>query len=132
MWKGVMIGFVAAVVLFAVGAYVYFGFGLEPVGTASPPMPFEKFLANRALHAAIAKAGDKPSPVDATEPIEPNDFHSRMQDQSKCVCFADCACADCSHRWSDLNVTAGVGANVCPATNITRIQLMSPSPLPYR
>ena len=68
MWKGVVIGFVLAVVVFAVGAYVCFGFGLAPVGTASQPMPFEKFLANRALHAAIGKAGDKPSPVDASEP----------------------------------------------------------------
>ena len=68
VWKGVVIGFIAALVLLAVGAYCYFGFGLAPVATASDPMPFEKFLANRALHAVVAKAADKPSPVDASEP----------------------------------------------------------------
>jgi thiosulfate dehydrogenase len=67
VWKGVVLGFIAAVVLFAVGAYCYFGFGLAPVATASAPMPFEKFLANRALHAVIAKSADQPSPVDASE-----------------------------------------------------------------
>jgi thiosulfate dehydrogenase len=68
VWKGVVIGFIAALVLLAIGAYCYFGFGLAPVATASDPMPFEKFLANRALHAVVAKAADKPSPVDASEP----------------------------------------------------------------
>jgi thiosulfate dehydrogenase len=68
VWKGVVIGFIAALVLLAVGAYCYFGFGLAPVATAAQPMPFEKFLANRALHAVIAKTADRPSPVDATEP----------------------------------------------------------------
>ena len=67
MAKGLIIGFVAAVALLAIGAYCYFGFGLAPVGTASQPMPFEKFLANRALHAAIGKAADRPSPIDAGE-----------------------------------------------------------------
>jgi thiosulfate dehydrogenase len=67
MLKGVVIGFILAVVLLAVGAYWYFGFGLAPVATASQPMPFEKFLANRALHAVIRKSADRPSPVEATE-----------------------------------------------------------------
>jgi mono/diheme cytochrome c family protein len=67
-WKGVVIGFLAAVVLLIIGAYCYFGFGLAPVATASPSMPFEKFLANRALHAVIGKSADRPSPVEATEP----------------------------------------------------------------
>jgi thiosulfate dehydrogenase len=67
MGKGIVIGFVLALILLAVGAYCYFGFGLAPVATASEPMPFEKFLANRALHAVIAKSADKPSPVDASE-----------------------------------------------------------------
>ena len=30
-------------------------------------MPFEKFLANRALRAVIGKTADKPSPVEASE-----------------------------------------------------------------
>jgi len=31
-------------------------------------MPFEKFLASRALHATIGKSADRPSPLEATEP----------------------------------------------------------------
>ena len=67
-WKGVLLGIILTLVLLAVGAYCYFGFGMAPVATASAPMPFEKLLANRALHAAVAKAANTPSPVPADEP----------------------------------------------------------------
>jgi thiosulfate dehydrogenase len=66
MGKGIVIGFLLALVLLAVGAYCYFGFGMAPVATASAPMPFEKFLANRALKAVVSKAADRPSPVSAS------------------------------------------------------------------
>src|SRR5512140_198802 len=65
--KGFVIGFFAALLLLVVGAYCYFSLGMAPVATASQPMPFEKFLANRALHAVVAKAADQPSPVEANE-----------------------------------------------------------------
>lgn len=65
--RGVVLGFVLALLLLAAGAYCYFGFGMAPVATSSQPMPFEKFLANRALHAVVAKAASQPSPVDAGE-----------------------------------------------------------------
>ena len=68
IWKGVVIGFIAALALIAVGAYCYFAFGLAPVATASQPMPFEKFLANRALKAVVAREDGQTSPVDASEP----------------------------------------------------------------
>jgi len=61
------LGVVITLIVLAVGAYCYFGFGLAPVATAAAPMPFEKFLANRALHAVVAKTADRPSPVDASE-----------------------------------------------------------------
>jgi thiosulfate dehydrogenase len=67
-WKAAFCGFVAAMVLLVAVAYGYFGLGLAPVATASPPMPFERFLANHALHAALAKAVAVPSPVPASEP----------------------------------------------------------------
>lgn len=67
VWKGVVLGFLAAMVLLAVGAYCYFGFGFAPVATASQPMPFETFLAKRALKAVVAKAAGRRSPVDASE-----------------------------------------------------------------
>ena len=65
--RGIVLGFVLALVLLAIGAYCYFGLGLAPVATSSAPMPFEKFLANRALHAVVGKAAHRPSPVDASE-----------------------------------------------------------------
>jgi thiosulfate dehydrogenase len=67
-WKGMVLGFILTLVLLAVGAYCSFGLGLVPVATASQPMPFEKFLANRALHAVVAGAARVPSPVPADEP----------------------------------------------------------------
>lgn len=66
--KGFLLGVVATLVVLALGAYCYFGLGMAPVATAAPPMPFEKLLANRALHAAVAKAAAVPSPVPASEP----------------------------------------------------------------
>ena len=68
LWKGIIIGFVLALVLLATSAWCYFSLGLAPVATASQPMPFEKLLAHRALHAVSAKAAGQPSPVDASEP----------------------------------------------------------------
>jgi thiosulfate dehydrogenase len=65
--RGFVLGFILALLLLAAGAYCYFGLGLAPVATSSPPMPFEKLLANRALHAVVAKAASQPSPVDASE-----------------------------------------------------------------
>ena len=63
-----LIGFIAAFVFLAVGAYVYFGLGLAPVATASAPMPFETYLAHRGLKAVVKKASGLTSPVDASEP----------------------------------------------------------------
>ena len=68
VWKGVVIGFIAALVLLAIGAYCYFGFGLAPVATASDPMPFEKFLANRALHAVVLKPPTSHRPLTRVNP----------------------------------------------------------------
>jgi thiosulfate dehydrogenase len=65
--RGFIGGFLTAIVLLAVGAYCYFAFGLAPVAAADAPMPFEKFLAKKALHTVVGKAADRPSPVDANE-----------------------------------------------------------------
>lgn len=65
--NGVLLGVVLTLVVLVAGAYLYFDFGWAPVATAAPPMPFEKFLANRGLHAAIGSAANTPSPVPPTE-----------------------------------------------------------------
>jgi mono/diheme cytochrome c family protein len=67
MVKGLVIGFVLAVVILAGGTFYYFASGMAPVATADPPMPFEKKLANLALNAHIEKQHIVQSPVSADE-----------------------------------------------------------------
>jgi thiosulfate dehydrogenase len=63
LFAGVIVG-----VLFAAGfAFVYFLSGSAPVAVADKTMPFEKFLANGALHARIEKERPKNVPVAADE-----------------------------------------------------------------
>ena len=68
LWKGIAIGFIAALVVFAIGAWLYTGFGLAPVAAAADPIPFEEYFAHRALKAQVHKAADLRSPIDASEP----------------------------------------------------------------
>ena len=68
MVKGVVIGFLLAVVFIAGAVFSYFASGMAPVATADPPMPFEKKLANMALDAHIEKQHVVQSPVAADEP----------------------------------------------------------------
>jgi thiosulfate dehydrogenase len=60
---GIIVGFV----LVGVGAYLYFATGMAPVATADPTMPFEKKMANKALHARIDKEMPKTVPIQADE-----------------------------------------------------------------
>jgi len=66
-WRGFILGFIIGLIIVPVLGLLYFMFGMAPVATASSPMPLEKFLANTALHAAIARSAPKQSPVPATE-----------------------------------------------------------------
>jgi mono/diheme cytochrome c family protein len=68
MVKGLVIGFLLAVVILAGAVFGYFASGMAPVATADPPMPFEKKLANMALDAHIEKQHIVQSPVAADEP----------------------------------------------------------------
>jgi len=45
------------------GVYVYFIYGLAPVATSAAPLPFEKKLANGALHARLKKEMPKDVPL---------------------------------------------------------------------
>jgi thiosulfate dehydrogenase len=66
MMKGILIGFLLALVLIAAGVGYYFSSGLAPAAAGDPAMPFEKRLAHMALDAHIdkQKAGDPPVPAD--------------------------------------------------------------------
>jgi thiosulfate dehydrogenase len=68
MVKGLVIGFLLAVVILAGAVFGYFALGMAPIATADPPMPFEKKLANMALDAHIEMQHVVQSPVAADEP----------------------------------------------------------------
>jgi len=51
-----VLGIVAAIVLFSVGAYAFVGSGGVSMATASPPLPFEHAVARLAIHASFRSA----------------------------------------------------------------------------
>jgi len=67
--KNFLIGFIVALIAMPLGAALYFGLGMAPVATTASPMPFERRLANMALHARIAKEMPAQVPI---QPDEPN------------------------------------------------------------
>jgi thiosulfate dehydrogenase len=54
-------------ILVPLGVYMYFTGGSAPVATTDSDMPFENFLAHKALNARIAKDMPKIVPIQATE-----------------------------------------------------------------
>jgi thiosulfate dehydrogenase len=60
-------GLIVGVLLTPAGAYLYFAGGYAPVATGAGPMPFEKMLARKALHARLAKEMPKTVPIEPTE-----------------------------------------------------------------
>src|SRR5579859_1211429 len=68
MIKALLVGIVIGMLLVMGGAWFYFTSGRAPVAVADPTMPFEKKLANAALHARVAKdPHTDPPPVPANE-----------------------------------------------------------------
>lgn len=65
--KAFIVGLVLGLVAVPLGVYAYFSSGNAPVATAAPPMPFEKMIASKALHAAIEKGMPKSVPIPADE-----------------------------------------------------------------
>ena len=53
--KGFILGVVVTLICLALGAYIYFSTGMAPVATSAQAMPFEKTLANKALHATARR-----------------------------------------------------------------------------
>jgi len=67
MLKSFVIGVVLGILLVAGGLWFYFTSGRAPVAVGDPPLPFERRLANGALHARIDKAPHAEPPVSANE-----------------------------------------------------------------
>ena len=60
-------GLLLGLLIVPFGAYLYFTGGGAPVATTDSDMPFENFLAHKALNARIAKDMPKTVPVQANE-----------------------------------------------------------------
>lgn len=65
--KKFIFGMVIGVLLIPACGYLYFRFGFAPVATSAPPMPFEKKMANMALHARMKAEGTQKAPFNADE-----------------------------------------------------------------
>jgi thiosulfate dehydrogenase len=62
-----LLGLVVGLIVIPICVYMYFSSGSAPVATKSTPMPFEKMLANLALHARMRKEMPKSPPIPADE-----------------------------------------------------------------
>jgi thiosulfate dehydrogenase len=62
-----VLGLLLGLILLPVGAYLYFTTGRAPVATSDPDMPFEAFLAGKALRARIGKEMPKNVPIETSE-----------------------------------------------------------------
>jgi thiosulfate dehydrogenase len=60
-------GLLLGLILVPFGAYLYFTGGSAPVATTDSDMPFETFLAHKALNARIAKDMPKTVPIQVNE-----------------------------------------------------------------
>lgn len=63
------LGFIAALVVLAVGGLAFVGLGLAPVATASAPLPFEKLITGIALNARVSKEAPKSSPMQPSDEV---------------------------------------------------------------
>lgn len=65
--KPFILGLIIGVIAVPLAVCAYFVTGSAPVATAAPPMPFERTLANSALHARIDREMPKAVPIPADE-----------------------------------------------------------------
>jgi mono/diheme cytochrome c family protein len=59
----VLLGFVLAFVVLAVGGYLFIATGHMPMATSAGALPFEETVANMALHASVKDSLDLKSPL---------------------------------------------------------------------
>ena len=65
--KKFLLGMVFGVALLTVAVFGYFLSGSAPVATDAPPMPMEKYLAKKALHAVLDRDMPKTVPIPAND-----------------------------------------------------------------
>ena len=66
--KTFLVGIMLGICLPLLAGYLFVVSGRMPVATKGPPLPLERFLASKALHAAMDPEVGKPSPLPADEP----------------------------------------------------------------
>lgn len=62
-----LLGLVLGMVLLSVSVWAYFLSGSAPVATDARPMPMEKYLAKKALHAVLDREMPKTVPLEVNE-----------------------------------------------------------------
>ena len=65
--RAFIVGLIIGVLLLGFGVYSYFTSGRAPAAVEDKPLPFERTLANGALHAHIDKEMPKSAPINADE-----------------------------------------------------------------
>lgn len=65
--KKLLAGIIIGICLPFVAGYLFVTSGRMPVATKGAPLPLEKFLARKALHAVMDPEAGKPSPLPADE-----------------------------------------------------------------
>jgi thiosulfate dehydrogenase len=65
--KKMLLGVIVGFCIVPLAAFLFVRSGGMPVATKGKPLPLERFLAGVALHAAVDREADKPSPIQATE-----------------------------------------------------------------
>lgn len=65
--RAFIVGLIFGAFLLAAGVYFYFVSGRAPAAVADKPLPFERKLANSALHAHIDKEMPKSAPIAAND-----------------------------------------------------------------
>lgn len=65
--KAFIVGLIIGLILVPLAVYLYFITGSAPVAATAHPMPFEKTLANGALHARMNKEAPKQAPIAADQ-----------------------------------------------------------------
>ena len=82
--KGFILGVVITLLAIVLGAYLYFSQGYAPVATDAQAMPFEKKLANMALHARVEKEMPKTVPMQPSETVYVAGAHDYVEHCAVC------------------------------------------------
>ncbi|HEX6466675.1 MAG TPA: cytochrome c [Terriglobales bacterium] len=79
-----ILGVIVGVLIICGSVYFYFSSGMAPVATAAQAMPFEKKLAQMALHKRVEKEMPKSVPIQADENVYLAGAHTYQENCAVC------------------------------------------------